>query len=479
MEKYDIIVIGAGPGGYVAAIKSAQLGYKTLCVEKWQNKDKKISLGGTCLNVGCIPSKTLLESSHKYVRAKEQFATEGIMLKDIKVDIPTMQKRKDKIVTKLTSGIGMLFKANGVDSVHGTGKLLKDKQVEVTGVDDKKSIYQADNVILAAGSVPVEIPVAPFTDDLIVDSTGALNFDEAPKKLCVIGAGVIGLELGSVWNRLGSEVVILEALQDFLPMADEQISKDALRYLKKQGLNIQLGAKVTEAKPKKGSKGKLEVKYEDSTGSQSLEADKVIVAVGRKPLSQKLLADDCGVEIDDKGFVKVDEHCSTKVAGVYAIGDLVRGPMLAHKSSEEGIMVVERIAGKKTEVNYNIIPNVIYTSPEVAWVGITEQQAKEKGINYKLGSFPFAANGRAMSNNDTDGMVKIIADKATDSILGLHIVADQSGELISQAVIAMEFMASAEDLQLTIFAHPTLSEAIHEAALAVDNKAIHTANKKR
>ena len=481
MDKYDVIVIGSGPGGYVAAIKAAQLGYKTLCVEKWQSKDKKapqkVTLGGTCLNVGCIPSKALLETSHKFAMAQEQFATEGIIIKDAKVDVGIMQKRKEGIVNKLTSGIAMLFKANGVESVQGTGKLLKDKQVEVTLIDGKKVVYQADNVILAAGSVPVEIPVAPFKDDLVVDSTGALGFDKPPKKLCVIGAGVIGLELGSVWNRLGSEVVVLEALTDFLPMADEQISKDALRHFKKQGLDIKLGAKVTEAKPK--GNNKVVVKYEDAKGTQSIEVDKAVVAVGRKPYSQGLLADDCGVGVDNKGFVEVDEHCRSKVAGVYAVGDLVRGPMLAHKSSEEGIMVVELIAGKKAEVNYEIIPNVIYTSPEIAWAGMTEQQVKEKGIDYKVGAFPFAANGRAMANNDTDGMVKIISDKKTDRILGVHIVAHQSGELISQAVIAMEFMASTEDLQLTIFAHPTISESIHEAALAVDNKAIHTVNKKR
>ena len=474
MDKYDIIIIGSGPGGYVAAIKAAQLGYKTLCVEK-ASKDSKISLGGTCLNIGCIPSKALLETSHKYAMATEDFAEEGIVAKQVSMDIGAMQKRKDGIVNKLTSGIGMLFKANKIDSVLGTGKLLKDKQVEVSS-GGKKTVYQAENVILASGSVPVEIPVAPFKGDQVVDSTGALSFKQVPKKLCVIGAGVIGLELGSVWNRLGAEVLVLEALPDFLPMADEQLAKDALRHFKKQGMDIQLGAKVTEAKP--DGKDKVKVSYESADGKKTVTVNKAIVAVGRKPASAGLLADDCGVSLDERQFVPVDEQCRTSVPGVYAIGDLVRGPMLAHKASEEGIMVVEVIAGKKAEVNYNTVPNVIYTDPEIAWVGLTEQEAKQQGLDYKVGVFPIAASGRAMANNNTKGLVKIIADKKTDRILGGHIIGHQAGELVAQFVISMEFMASAEDLQLTMFAHPTVSEAIHEASLAADNKAIHIANRK-
>lgn len=475
MEKYDVIVIGSGPGGYVAAIKAAQMGYKTLCVEKSQGKDKKISLGGTCLNIGCIPSKALLETTHKFAMAQEQFAAEGIKIGEASMDITTMQQRKDGIVNKLTSGIGMLFKANGVASVTGLGKLLSDKKVEVEQ-GGKKTIYQADNVILASGSVPVEIPVAPFKGDLVVDSTGALNFKQTPKKLCVIGAGVIGLELGSVWNRLGSEVIVLEALNDFLPMVDQQIAKEGLRQFTKQGLDIHLGAEVTEAKPQ--GKNKVKVIYQDAKGKQTITVDKTIVAVGRRPATDNLLSEDCGVKLDERKFIIVDEACRTAVDGVYAIGDAVRGPMLAHKASEEGIMVIDIIAGQKSEVNYNVIPNVIYTAPEVAWVGLTEQQVKEQGIDYKLGTFPFAANGRAMANNDTVGLVKIISDKNTDRILGGHIIAHQASEVVAQLVITMEFMGSTEDLQLTVFAHPTISEAVHEAALAADKKAIHIANKK-
>ena len=475
MEKYDLIVIGSGPGGYVAAIKATQMGYKTLCVEKAQNKDKKISLGGTCLNIGCIPSKALLETTHKFAMAKEEFATEGIKTGKVSADVVAMQKRKDSIVTKLTSGIGMLFKANKVDSAQGHGKLLKDKQVEVDN-NGKKTKYQAENVILASGSVPVEIGVAPFKKDLIVDSTGALSFTKVPDKLCVIGAGIIGLELGSVWSRLGSEVTVLEALPDFLPMVDKQIAKDGLRHFTKQGLDIQLGTKVSSVKPQ--GKDKVKVEYENDQGKNAMTVDKAIVAVGRRPATDGLLADDSGVGIDEKKFIIVDDYCRTDVPGVYAIGDIVRGPMLAHKASDEGIMVVELIAGKKAEVNYNTIPNVIYTSPEIAWVGMTEEEAKAKGIDYKCGGFPFAANGRAMANNDTAGSVKIISDKKTGRIIGGHIIAHQAGEMIGQLVITMEFMGSAEDLQLTVFAHPTMSEAIHEAALAVDNRAIHIANKK-
>lgn len=477
MEKYDVIVIGSGPGGYVAAIKAAQLGYKTLCVEKSQNQDKKISLGGTCLNIGCIPSKALLETSHKFAMASEQFADEGIEIQPPKINVAAMQKRKDGIVTKLTGGIGMLFKANGVAVANGTGKLLKDKQVEVTE-GGKKIKYQADNVILATGSVPVEIPVAPFKKDLVVDSTGALSFKKVPKELCVIGAGVIGLELGSVWSRLGAKVTVLEAMPEFLPMADAQIAKDGARHFKKQGLDIQLGAKVTKVEPQ--GKDKVTVAYDDPQSGKNKKVvfDKAIVAVGRRPATDGLLADDCGVKTDDRKFIEVDEHCRTGVSGVYAIGDLVRGPMLAHKASEEGLMVLDIIAGKKGEVNYDVIPNVIYTSPEIAWVGMTEKEVQEKSIDYKVGAFPMAANGRAMANNDSAGMVKLIVDKETDRVLGAHIISHQAGELIAQLVITMEFMGSAEDLQLTMFAHPTISEAIHEASLAADNKAIHITNKK-
>jgi len=469
MDKYDVIVIGAGPAGYVCAIKCAQLGFKTLCVEKWQNSVKKQMLGGTCLNVGCIPSKALLETSHKYLMAQEEFSTEGIKINKLSIDIAAMQGRKNAIINKLCSGVASLFKANSVTSAFGSGRLLKDRQVEVTDNKGKKTLYQADNVVLASGSVPIELPFAPFDGKNIVDSTGALEFTEVPKRLGVIGAGIIGLELGSVWRRLGAEVVVLEALEDLLPMVDSQISKDAARHFKKQGLDIRLGAVVSKAEKGKG----INIHYKDSVGEQQLKVDKLVVAVGRKPFSEGLLSDDCGVKQDEKGFVIVDDQCRTGAENVYAIGDLVRGPMLAHKGSEEGVMVAELISNKKAQMNYGTIPSVIYTAPEIAWVGINEEEARQQGVDYKSGTFPFAASGRAMANNDVRGLVKIIADKKTDAVLGVHIIGPQAGELIAQAVLAMEFMASAEDIQLTIFAHPTLGEAIHEAALAVDGRAIH------
>ena len=476
MDKYDVIVIGAGPAGYVCAIKSAQLGLRTLCVEKWQGADKKQLLGGTCLNVGCIPSKALLETSHKYAMAQEDFAAEGIRIKDIRMDVAAMLARKDAIVNKLCGGVAMLFKANGVENAFGVGRLLKDKQVEVTDIQGGKKIYQASHIVLAGGSVPVELPFAPFDGDRIVDSSGALAFTEVPKKLCVIGAGVIGLELGSVWRRLGAEVIILEALQDFLPMVDGQISKDAARHFKKQGLDIRLGASVSQAKADKQG---VKIEYKTAQGEENLVADKLIVAVGRKPYSENLLAPDSGVEQDEKGFVRVDDQCCTTLADVYAIGDLVRGPMLAHKGSEEGVMVAEIIAGRKAQVNYACVPNVVYTAPEIAWVGLTEEEVRQQGKEYKSGTFSFAASGRAMANNDTRGLVKVIADKESDVVLGVHIIGPQAGELVSQAVIAMEFTATVEDLQLTMFAHPTLSEVLHEAALAVDDHAIHSAPLRR
>ncbi len=469
MDKYDVIVIGAGPAGYVCAIKCAQLGFRTLCVEKWQDANKKQLLGGTCLNVGCIPSKALLETSHKYFMAQEEFSAEGIKINQLSMDLAAMQARKNAIINKLCSGVASLFKANGVESAFGSGRLLKSRQVEVTDNKGKNTLYQADNVVLASGSVPIELPFAPFDGKNIVDSTGALAFTEVPKRLGVIGAGIIGLELGSVWRRLGAEVVVLEALEDLLPMVDSQISKDAARHFKKQGLDIRLGAVVAKAK-----KGKdLSIGYKDSGGEQQLRVDKLVVAVGRKPFSEGLLGDDCGVKQDEKGFVIVDDQCRTDAENVYAIGDLVRGPMLAHKGSEEGVMVAELISNKKAEMNYGAIPSVIYTAPEIAWVGINEEEARQQGIDYKSGTFPFAASGRAMANNDVRGLVKIIADKKTDAVLGVHIIGPQAGELIAQAVLAMEFMASSEDIQLSIFAHPTLGEAIHEAALAVDGRAIH------
>ncbi|SDL38681.1 dihydrolipoamide dehydrogenase [Franzmannia pantelleriensis] len=474
-DKFDVIVIGAGPGGYVAAIRAAQLGLKTACVEKWIGKEGNVVHGGTCLNVGCIPSKALLEASHKFVEAQHDFDDIGIQTGDVKMDVTKMMARKDKIVKNLTGGIAGLFKANGVTALEGAGKVLSSKQVEVSK-DGDKAVYEADNIVIASGSVPVEIPPTPLTEGLIVDSTGALEFDETPKRLGVIGAGVIGLELGSVWSRLGSDVTVLEAMDSFLPMVDSAIAKETQKLLKKQGLDIKLGARVTGSE----TNGKeVTVKYTDAKGEQEQVFDKLIVCVGRRPYTQGLLGDDAGVKLDERGFIFVDDHCRTSVPGVYAIGDCVRGPMLAHKASEEGIMVADIIAGHKAEMNYDAIPSVIYTFPEVAWVGMTEQDAKAAGIEVKTGAFPFAASGRAMANNATEGMAKVITDAETDRILGMHIVGQHAGELIAQGVIAMEFGSSAEDLALTCYAHPTMSEAVHEAALAVEGHAIHMANRKR
>ena len=476
-DKYDVIVIGAGPGGYVAAIKAAQLGLKTACVESWNSEDGKSQvLGGTCLNVGCIPSKALLEISHKFEEASHDYEMQGIIAKDVKIDIAKMMERKSGIVKQLTGGIAGLFKANGVTAIHGHGKLLANRQVEVTDNDGKTKIYETENVILATGSKPIDISPAPMTEGYIVDSAGALEFEEVPKRLGIIGAGVIGLELGSVWARLGSEVTVLEAQDTFLPAVDQQIAKDALKQFRKQGLDIVMGGRVTGAEVKRKL---VYVGYEDSKGKQELKVDKLIVAVGRRPYTDNLLAADSGVNMDERGFIFVNEKCKTDAPGVWAVGDVVRGPMLAHKASEEGVMVAERIAGHKPQVNYDCIPNVIYTSPEVAWVGKTEEQLKGEGEAYKVGTFPFAANGRAMAANSASGMVKIIADEKTDRILGFHVVGPQASEIVAQGVIAMEFGSSAEDLALTCFAHPTLSESVHEAALAVNDGAIHIANRRK
>ncbi len=475
-QKFDVVVIGAGPGGYVAAIRAAQMGFKTACVEKYQGKEGKTSLGGTCLNVGCIPSKALLDSTWKYHEAEESFKIHGIAVKGLAMDVGTMVARKDTIVKNLTGGIAMLFKANGVTLLEGHAKVLANKQVEVTGLDGKAEIVAADNIIIASGSRPVEIPPTPLNGETIVDSTGALDFTAVPKRLGVIGAGVIGLELGSVWARLGSQVTVLEAMDKFLPSADEQVAKEALKVLTKQGLDIKLGARVTGS----NVKGKeVVVEYTDAQGEQKATFDKVIVAVGRRPVTTDLLAADSGVKIDERGFIFVDDYCATSVPGVYAIGDVVRGPMLAHKASEEGIMVVERIAGHKAQMNYDLIPGVIYTHPEIAWVGKNEQTLKAEGVDISVGVFPFAASGRAMAANDTTGFVKIIADAKTDRILGGHVIGPSAAELVQQIAIAMEFGSSAEDIGMMIFSHPTVSEAVHEAALAVNGNAIHIANRKK
>ena len=475
-DSFDVIVIGAGPAGYHAAIRAAQLGLNTACIDKSLGKDGEPVYGGTCLNWGCIPSKALLDASHKYVDAKDHFAAVGIGVKGVSVDVPKMIAFKDEVVTKLTGGIAGLFKANGVTGLPGTGRLLANRQVEYTPHGGETRTLQAENVVLAPGSVPVDIPPAPVDGDLILDSTGALDLQAVPERLGVIGAGVIGLELGSVWNRLGAEVVVLEALEEFLPMADQRIARDALKIYQGQGLDIRLGTRVMGAEAGKGS---VSVSYQDKEGDHTLSVDKLIVAVGRRPFTEGLLAPDSGVNLDERGFLFVNDHCATDAPGVYAVGDVVRGPMLAHKGMEEGVMVAERIAGQKPLVNYDTVPSVIYTHPEIAWVGQTEQALKASGDAYNVGSFPFAVSGRALAANDTDGMVKILADAETDRVLGVHILGPQASELVAQAVIAMEFDACAEDLGLIMFAHPTLSEAVHEAALGVAGHAIHMVNRKR
>ncbi|BCE02812.1 dihydrolipoyl dehydrogenase [Marinicellulosiphila megalodicopiae] len=476
-EQFDVVVIGSGPAGYIAAIKAAQLGLKTACVEKWVSDEGKVVNGGTCLNVGCIPSKALLESSERFEASQHEFKDHGITVKDVKIDIEGMMKRKNTIIGNLTGGIAGLFKANGVTSIEGMGKLLANKVVEVTSNKGEVSTVEAKNVILAMGSIPVDIPPTPNNGDTIVDSTGALAFDKVPKRLGVIGAGVIGLELGSVWRRLGSEVVILEAVDTFLPAADQKIAKDALKAFTKQGLDIRLGSRVTGSEVK-GKK--VTVNFTDKEGEKSEVFDKLIVCVGRKPVTDGCFADDSGIQLDERGFVHVDDQCKTTVPGVYAIGDLVRGPMLAHKGEEEGVMVAEIIHGDThVQMNYDAIPSVIYTHPEIAWVGKTEEELKSAGVKYKVGQVPFAANGRAMAANDTTGSVKVLVDEETDRLLGMHIFGLHASELVQQGLIALEFGSSAEDIQMMCYAHPTLSETVREACLAADNMALAIANRKK
>jgi dihydrolipoamide dehydrogenase len=473
-EAYDVIVIGGGPAGYPAAIRAGQNKLKVACIDEWKNFDGTYAFGGTCLNAGCIPSKALLESSELFQRAKDEFGTHGIKLGEISLDLAAMQKRRASIVKTMTNGILALFKANGVVGIQGHGTLLPGNKVLVKGIDGSEKTLEARHVVLASGSTPIRLKTVPHDGQFIVDSWNALEFDAVPKRLGVIGAGVIGLELGSVWRRLGSDVTVLEAMDQFLPMADQTIAKEAQRHFKKQGLDIKLGAKVQSAAVKGNA---VDVVYTDAAGEHTLQVDKLVVAVGRRPFTDGLLAQGTGVQVDARGFIQVDEHCRTNVPNLWAVGDVVRGPMLAHKGKEEGVMVADLIAGHYGEVNYKVIPSVIYTAPEIAWVGQTEEQVKASGRPYKVGTFPFAASGRARAMEQAAGMAKVVSAKDDDEVLGIHVIGPMAGELISEAVLAMEYSASTEDIQRTIHAHPTLSEAIHEAALAVDKKAIDGINR--
>lgn len=474
-DTYDVAVIGAGPAGYVAAIRSAQLGLKTACIDRWTGADGKPALGGTCLNVGCIPSKALLDSTERYHSLRHGYKSHGIAADNVSIDVSQMMRRKDEIVASLTKGVESLLKANQVEFIHGHGRLLPERAVEVLDVESGaiQASINAEHVILASGSTPIELPNIPFDSERIVDSAGALEFPEIPQRLGIVGAGVIGLELGSVWRRLGSSVVVLEALDEFLPAADADVAKEARRQFKRQGLDIRLNARVESAV----SDGKsVNVEFSADGQSDTLSVDRLIVCVGRRPYTANLFSENSGVKTDQLGFIQVDDQCWTGVDKVYAIGDSVRGPMLAHKGSEEGVAVAERIATGYGHINYETVPWAIYTSPEIAWVGLTERQATDAGIECQSGSFPFAATGRAKAMEETDGFVKIIARADDDRILGVHVIGPHASELIAEAVVAMEFHASSEDLARIIHAHPTLTEAMHEAALAVERRAIHKIN---
>ena len=474
MKSYDVVVIGAGPGGYISAIRCAQLGLSTACVDGELSSNGKPTLGGTCLNTGCIPSKALLDSSHHYSFIKHHAAEHGINVSGARTDIRKMIGRKDRIVQKLTRGIAGLFKKNGVEWLQGQAQLLEGNQVQVTP-DGKypPDIYRvsAKNIIIATGSAPAKLPIAAVDQKRIVDSTGALAFTEVPKRLGIIGAGVIGLELGSVWSRMDAEVVILEALDEFLAPVDRDIAAAAAKLFEKQGLDIRLGARITGTGV---NNHEVSVAYVHEGEKHTLAFDKLVIAVGRSPNVAGLGAEDLGLALNRRGGIEVDSHCATNLPNVYAIGDVVRGPMLAHKAAEEGVMVAERLAGHDCEINLDLVPWVIYTWPEIAWTGKTEAELEAAGEKYKTGLFPIAASGRALAAGDSDGMIKMLSDAATDRILGVHILAPNASELVGEAVLAMEFDGSAEDVARTIHAHPTLSEALHEAALATADRALHT-----
>lgn len=483
-EIFDVAVIGAGPGGYVAAIRCAQLGLNTVCIDEWKNPKGKASLGGTCLNVGCIPSKALLESSENYFGIQHKMSAHGIAAENVTVDVPVMIARKDKIVTMFTAGIASLFKKNKVKSMHGRGTLLQREasakvwQIKVDDNGNAETI-QAKHVIVATGSVPRPLPFAPVDNVMILDNAGALALTEVPKRLGVIGAGVIGLEMGSVWRRLGAEVTILEAMPGFLMAADEQVAKEAKSiFAKESGLQINTGVNIKSVKVASDT---VSVSYSDSDNQeQALEVDKLIVAIGRIPNTAGLGVQENGLQVDERGFIVVDQYCRTNLANVYAVGDVVRGPMLAHKASEEGVAVAETIlhvekgqAGELEAVDFNTVPWVIYTVPEIAWVGKNEQELRAAGIAYKAGQFPFIANGRARAMGETSGFIKVLADEKTDRVLGVHMIGPHVSELISEAVMAMKFSASSQDIACIVHAHPSLSEVFHEAALGVDKRALH------
>ena len=463
---YDILIIGTGPAGYVAAIRAAQLGMRVGCIEK-------SSIGGTCLNIGCIPSKSLLDSSFKHYQLEDEYASHGIEVKDVQIDLQRMMSRKEEVVTQLVKGVGALFKSNKIDLILGRAKIIDESSVEVTN-DNETTVINAKNIIIATGSNPTKLSDMIESNN-IVDSEGALMFDSIPKHLIVIGAGIIGLELGSVWARLGSKVTILESQPDFLPFLDARVSRQVLREFNRQGLDIRFESLISEISE---IDSQMTVRFTEKGEEQFIEAEKIIVAIGRKPNSKGLFTKDF-LPVDDKGFVVVNEYCQTSLSNIWAIGDVVRGPMLAHKASEEGIMVVERINGKDSQINYSHIPNVIYTHPEVAWVGKNEKQLKELAIDYKSGTFPFAANGRAQASGETCGSVTVYADIATDKILGIQVFGPSAADIMQQGLIAMDNDITSEQFSKTIFSHPTVSEALHEATLAMNGKAIHIQNRKR
>ena len=472
-KQFDVVVIGAGPGGYVAAIRAAQLGFSVACIDAWSNAEGKPAPGGTCTNVGCIPSKALLQSSEHYEQAQHHFAEHGIEVKGLGLKLDTLVGRKDNVVKQNNDGILYLFKKNKISFFHGTGafnaKVDGGWSIVVTGSAEEELV--AKHVIVATGSSPRELPGLPFDEKRVLSNAGALSLGAVPKKLGVIGAGVIGLELGSVWRRLGAEVTVLEAMPEFLAVADQQVAKEALKAFNKQGLAIHTGVKIGEVKATSRS---VTVPYTDASGAeQSLSVDHLIVSIGRVPHTVGLGAEKVGLKLDERGFIAIDDDCRTNLPNVWAVGDVVRGPMLAHKAEEEGVAVAERIAGQHGHVNYGAIPSVIYTSREIAWVGRNEQQLKTDGVEYKSGSFPFLANGRARALGDTTGFVKMLADAATDEILGVHIIGPMASELIAEAVTIMEFRGAAEDIARICHAHPTLSESMKEAALAVDKRTLN------